>query len=152
VPLLSTDVVVDAQLVLPLVASFVVHEAVTLLTYQPFAPGVPESVPFTSGAEASRLALTLFVVELPAASVAVQVYVVPALSVDVVVVAQPADVVPTPDMPSFTANETFTSLVYQPFAPSVPLTVGVMVGPVASRFADNVAVAERPAPFVAVHV
>jgi hypothetical protein len=73
VPALSVDVVVGAQLEVPLVASLVAHEAVTLLTYQPLFPGVPEIVPTTVGGDASRLALTLSVVELPAASVAVQV-------------------------------------------------------------------------------
>jgi hypothetical protein len=77
---------------------------------------------------------------------------VPVLSVAVVVAAQPADVVPMPDMPSVVANDTLTSLMYQPLAPGVPETDGVTVGAVASRFADNVFVVERPAPFVAVQV
>jgi hypothetical protein len=67
----------------------------------------------------------------PPALVAVQVRVVPVVSVVIVVGPHPeVDVID--DSGSLTVQVTVTLETYQPFAPRVPLTAGVMTGGVAS--------------------
>jgi hypothetical protein len=104
---------------------------VTSLVYQPFVPPLPavtESI--AVGTVASRLIVTdwLFV---PPALVAVQVRVVPVVSVEIVVGPQP-DCVEIAESGSETVHDTITSEVYQPFEPNVPDTLGVITGGVVS--------------------
>src|SRR5512147_1326115 len=68
----------------------------------------------------------------PPALVAVQVSVVPVVSVVMLVVPQP-EVLEMVDSLSTTLQLTLTLLVYQPFVPSVPVTVGVITGGVVSE-------------------
>ena len=82
------------------------------------------------GGVASRLIVTDCEL-VPPALVAVQVKVVPAVSVLIVVELHPVlDVML--DSGSVTLQVTVTSLVYQPFVPKVPETLGVMTGGVVS--------------------
>jgi hypothetical protein len=67
----------------------------------------------------------------PPALVAVQVSVVPVVLVLIVVEPHPEEE-EIDESGSLTVHETFTSLVYQPLFPSVPLTLGVMTGLVVS--------------------
>ena len=78
------------------------------------------------GPVASRLTVTDFVV-VPPALVALQVFVVPAVSVEIVDGAQPVEV-RIADCASVTVQVTFTLERYQLFEPSVPVTVEVTFG------------------------
>jgi hypothetical protein len=82
------------------------------------------------GFVASRLTVTDCAV-VPPALVALQVKVVPAVSVDTAAGAQPV-VNEIVESESLIDHDTVTSLVYQPFVPSVPVTVGVTLGPLSS--------------------
>ena len=77
--------------------------------------------------------LTVTVIELasPSPFFAEQVRVVPGVSVVSVWVAQPVEVA-MPDSGSVVDQETVTGPVYQPFAPAVPVMVGVITGGVLS--------------------
>ena len=83
-----------------------------------------------AGRVASRLIVTDLLL-VPPALVAVQVYVAPEVSAVIATVPHPL-CAPIDDWASVTAQLTFTLLVYQPLAPSVPLTVGVIAGGVVS--------------------
>jgi hypothetical protein len=83
----------------------------------------------STGGVASRLIVT-DCVDVPPALVALQVMVMLAVSVLIVVVLQP--VLEGVDSASVTLQLTMTLLVYQPFVPSVPVTVGVIIGGVLS--------------------
>ena len=82
------------------------------------------------GAVASRWIVTDWVV-VPPALVAEQVNVVPVVSAVTAVAPHPV-VDDTAESGSSDAHEMWTSLVYQPFVPSVPVIVGTTVGPVGS--------------------
>jgi hypothetical protein len=82
------------------------------------------------GADASRLIVTELEL-VPPALVAEHVSVMPAVSVLMVVGPQPVDDV-TVDSGSVTVQETLTLLVYHPFVPRVPETLGVITGGVVS--------------------
>ena len=99
---------------------------VTSVLFQPlaFAPGDRE--PLMVGGVASRLTMTLFDV-VPPADVAVHVNVVPAVSVETVLVPHP-DEAEIAEFGSVTLQDTLTLDVYQPLLPDVPVTVGVMTG------------------------
>jgi len=81
------------------------------------------------GGAASRLIVTLAVV-VPPGDVAVQVKVTPGVSAVTIACSQP--LVLTGDSESLTDQKIATVDVYQPFRPSVPATVGVIVGGVES--------------------
>jgi hypothetical protein len=82
------------------------------------------------GAVASRLTVTDCEL-LPPALVAEQVKMAPAVSLVTELLPHPVcDVIV--DWASVTVQLTDTLLVYQPFVPSVPLTVGVITGGVVS--------------------
>jgi len=86
--------------------------------------GSGETLGLSTGAVASRLIVTDFVSE-PARLVALQVNVVPDVSLVTRVVSQP-DVLSAGPPPS--VQLTVTSLTYQPLLPSVPVMLGVTVG------------------------
>jgi hypothetical protein len=117
-----------------------------LLVYQPLLPSVPvRFAELTEGLVASRLTVTDWEALLPALSVAEHVNVVPVVSLVTDVAAHPV-VVATPEPVSEVAQLTCTSLVYQLFVPSVPVTVGVTVGGVLStRIVTDDEVVVRPA-------
>src|SRR5688572_27541222 len=75
----------------------------------------------------------------PPALVALQTYVVPAVSAVTTIGAQPALLV-MPLSGSLTLNEIATLLRYHPLLPSVPSTVGTIIGAVGST-TDSVLVA-----------
>ena len=102
----------------------------TLPVYHPPEPSGPLATPVTTGALASRLMVTLRVV-VPPSELAEQVKTVPLLFVDSVLSAHAADVMA--DSPSAAVHFTVTSPVYQPFLPSVPVTVYATAGGVLSR-------------------
>ena len=74
---------------------------------------------------------------MPPPLVALHEYGLPSESVVRTEVPQPVSDV-TPDSGSLTAQDTVTSLRYQPFEPRVPTIVGVITGPVASSSLANV--------------
>jgi len=113
----------------PLIESLPLVDMVTSLTYQPLVPSVPDAVRFALGPVASRLIVTEFEF-VPPLLVAVHVNVTPVVSVVTVEEAQGEDV--TGESGSVTVHVTVTLLVYHPFAPSDPLTFGVMMGGVVS--------------------
>jgi hypothetical protein len=92
--------------------------------------GFGETVGLKTGAVASRLIVTLWIV-VPPVLVAWQVKVTPVVSVATVWRSQPTCMV-TVDSLSTTDQLTLTVLVYQPLFPSVPLILGVMIGGVVS--------------------
>jgi hypothetical protein len=98
--------------------SLQVYDTVTSVLFQPlvFGPGV--ALALTIGAVASRLIVTDCEL-VPPALVAVQVRVVPAVSVLIVVVLQPLVEV-IADSGSVTVQLTVTLLTYQPLLPRVP--------------------------------
>ena len=66
-------------------------------------------------------------VVVPPAEVAVQVKVLPSVSVVTADASQPV-VAPTAELASVTDQEIWTSLLYQPLVPNVPDTLGETVG------------------------
>jgi hypothetical protein len=106
------------------------NATVTSPWYQPFAFGLVVAVALMVGAVASRLIVT-FSLLLPPALVAEQVSVTPAVSLLTVTGSQPLWLLMA-DSLSTTLQLTLTPLTYQPLAPSVPATVGVMTGAVLS--------------------
>ena len=103
---------------------------VTSVLFQPCVFAAGDRDPLIVGAVASRLMVTE-AESVPPPLVAVQVSVVPGVSLETVVGSQPDEDV-IGDSPSTTDHDTVTSLVYQPLLPSVPTTVGVMTGGVES--------------------
>src|SRR2546423_441965 len=102
----------------------------TSALYQPLALGARSGLPLIVGAVASRLIVTDWPL-VPPLLVAVQVKVVPAVSVVMLVGPQPfCDV--TDDSGSTTVQLTATLLVYQPLFPNVPTMCGVMTGALVS--------------------
>jgi hypothetical protein len=85
----------------------------------------------TAGALVSRLIVTESEPVFPALSVAEHVNVVPVVSVVTLCVLHPV-VLATPEPESLTVQDTVTLLVYQPFEPCVPVTLGLIVGAVLS--------------------
>ena len=100
-----------------------------------------------SGAVRSIFTVTERWLVRPAPLVAEQVTVVARVSDVKVFVSQSLDEA-TSETGSDTAHWTDTSLVYQPFAPSLPVTEGVMSGALESYLKVAVAEVDRPAPFV----
>ena len=115
----------------PLIASVPVVVIVALPAYQPWAPGVPETERMAVGGVASRLMVTEFEL-LPPALVALQVKVAPVVSVLTLAAPQP-EVEVTLESGSVTIQPTLTFPTYQPSAPAVPVTLGVMTGGVLSQ-------------------
>src|SRR5882757_7375574 len=100
----------------------------TLVLFQPapLAAGLPPAL--IVGAVASRLMVTDSEA-VPPSLVAEQVNGVPTAGVsELIIVGSQPVFVEIADSASTTPHVTLTSLVYQPFAPRVPVTVGVMTG------------------------
>ena len=115
-----------------LIESVPVVLIVTSLVYQPLSPSVPAAARATpAGPVLSSLIVTEAELGNPAPFVAEQVTVWPVVSELSVVLSQPEDDA-MPDSGSLTFQLTVTLLVYQPLAPAVPVTEGVMTGGVAS--------------------
>ena len=93
-----------------------------------------------TGGVTSRLMVTERVA-VPPSLVAVQVKVVPEVSEETVVAAQP--VLDVTVSGSLTLQLTVTSLTYHPFAPVVPVTVRPMTGGVVSTSRWRIAFADR---------
>ena len=102
----------------------------TSLLYQPLALGALLAAALMVGAVASRLMVTLWLA-VPPVLVAAQVKVSPAVSALTVTGSQPLWLLMT-DSASTTLQLRDTSLTYQPLLPSVPTTLGVMIGAVVS--------------------
>jgi hypothetical protein len=103
-----------------------------------------------TGGVASRLIVTDLVVWSPAPEAAKQLKVVPAVSVFTELCAHCALVIP--ETPPVSFHATVTLLVYQPLAPCVPVTTGVIDGRLASFLIVTVCVVFSPAPSVAVQL
>ncbi len=100
--------------------------------------------------------LSIFIVtepelDSPAPFVAEHVSVVPEVLLTRVAGTQPAEV-PIPDSGSVRVQLTPTLLVYQPFAPRVPVRTGVITGEVLSILIVTGTELDSPAPFVAEQV
>ena|SRR5689334_16993070 len=122
-PVLTAEQLADAT---PDIASLAFGVAVAL----PFnSTELGETLGVIAGAVASRMIVTSRLL-IPPALVALQLMVWPGVSAEIVVGAQAGDV--TADSASETVQLTVTSLVYQPLLPSVPVTLGVITGGVAS--------------------
>jgi hypothetical protein len=119
-----------------------VNEELALVTV-PLGPPVI----VVSGAPRSILTVTERCLLSPAPFVAAHVTVVPAVSAVSVVAPQPLDVAIS-ETGSETVQVTETSPVYQPLAPSFPLTDGVTSGGLESYLSVVVADVESPAPLV----
>ena len=113
-------------------------ETVTSVSFHPLEFAAGDAEPLMVGAVASRLIVTDWD-EVPPALVAVQVSVVPVVSLVIVVEPHP-ELELIGDSLSMTVHETLTSLTYQPLFPSVPTTPGVMIGGVESEGACTVTV------------
>ena len=116
---------------MPELASLPLNATLTGCVYQPLLAGGPTEPPLAAGGVVSILTDTLFVAASPSAFVAEHVMVVPVVSAPSVTGSHP-DVEAIADSPSATLQLTDTALVYQPLAPDVPVTVGVIVGGVVS--------------------
>src|SRR5262245_7959002 len=103
----------------------------------PGTTGAGPTLGASVGAVASRLIVMLWLLLSPAL-VAVQVKVVPLARVSAlrVIGSQPLWLVMV-DSVSLTLQVRCTSLVYQPLLPSVPVTLGVMIGGVLSTNSSN---------------
>jgi hypothetical protein len=98
--------------------------------HQPDPAAVGVKAAAIAGTLTSRVIVT-DELDVPPALVAEQVSVTPAVS-ELTVVEPQSVVEVTADSGSLTVQDTVTSLVYQPFRPSVPTTVGVITGAVVS--------------------
>src|SRR5690348_12687754 len=116
---------------MPEVASSPEKVKVTAWLYQPLLSAERSGVPTTLvGAVASRLMTTLLLC-MPPLLLALQVSVVPLVSVLIVVGPQPVWLLMA-ESGSTTLQLTVTSEVYQPSLPRVPVRLGVMTGGVLS--------------------
>jgi hypothetical protein len=154
VPAVSVDCVVGVHpvlLAIPEIGSVTLQVSVTLVSFQPAALGAGARVWVITGGVVSSLTVTETVVDNPAILVAVQVKVVPAVSVVTLLVVQPVeDVMLEPGVGSLTLQLTVTGeVVFHPAALGAGLMVGVTTGGVLSMLTGVVVkVAVLPAASV----